>query len=224
MEETEMQRNTENEIEEIQEETLPGEEPKTPENREEETRKEAPQEEEKQEEEKQEEPISRKAEKKAARELPELRRRLAEAEEKADAAEKKNAELSDKYLRLAAEYDNFRRRTAAERQGAYTDGMGDTLEKILPLVDNLDRAALYEDADKVAKGVAMISRAAADALTALGVEEFGAVGDTFDPNLHNAVMHVEEEGRAEGEITAVHQKGYKKGDRILRYAMVTVAN
>lgn len=224
MEETEMQRNTENEIEEIQEETLPGEEPKTPENREEETRKEEVQEEEKQEEEKQEEPISRKAEKKAARELPELRRRLAEAEEKADAAEKKNAELSDKYLRLAAEYDNFRRRTAAERQGAYTDGMGDTLEKILPLVDNLDRAALYEDADKVAKGVAMISRAAADALTALGVEEFGAVGDTFDPNLHNAVMHVEEEGRAEGEITAVHQKGYKKGDRILRYAMVTVAN
>lgn len=224
MEETEMQRNTENEIEEIQEETLPGEEPKTPENREEETRKEEAQEEEKQEEEKQEEPISRKAEKKAARELPELRRRLAEAEEKADAAEKKNADLSDKYLRLAAEYDNFRRRTAAERQGAYTDGMGDTLEKILPLVDNLDRAALYEDADKVAKGVAMISRAAADALTALGVEEFGAVGDTFDPNLHNAVMHVEEEGRAEGEITAVHQKGYKKGDRILRYAMVTVAN
>ena len=164
MEETEMQRNTENEIEEIQEETLPGEEPKTPENREEETRKEEAQEEEKQEEEKQEEPISRKAEKKAARELPDLRRRLAEAEEKADAAEKKNAELSDKYLRLAAEYDNFRRRTAAERQGAYTDGMGDTLEKILPLVDNLDRAALYEDADKVAKGVAMISRAAADAL------------------------------------------------------------
>lgn len=219
MEETEMQRNTENEIEEIREETLPSEEPKTPENREEETRQDAPQEEEKQ-----EEPISRKAEKKAARELPELRRRLAEAEEKADAAEKKNAELSDKYLRLAAEYENFRRRTAAERQGAYTDGMGDTLEKILPLVDNLDRAALYEDADKVAKGVAMISRAAADALTALGVEEFGAVGDSFDPNLHNAVMHVEEEGRAEGEITAVHQKGYKKGDRILRYAMVTVAN
>ena len=224
MEETEMQRNTENEIEEIQEETLPGEEPKTPENREEETRKEEAQEEETQEEQTQEEPISRKAEKKAARELPELRRRLAEAEEKADAAEKKNAELSDKYLRLAAEYDNFRRRTAAERQGAYTDGMGDTLEKILPLVDNLDRAALYEDADKVAKGVAMISRAAADALTALGVEEFGAVGEPFDPNLHNAVMHVEEEGRAEGEITAVHQKGYKKGDRILRYAMVTVAN
>lgn len=210
MEETEMQRDVNNEKEEWREEVAPGEETPIPEEG-------AP-------EGSTEEAVSRKAEKKAARELPELRRRLAEAEEKLTAAEKKNAELSDKYLRLGAEYENFRRRTATDRQTAYTDGMADTLEKILPLVDNLGRAALYEDAAKVAEGLAMISRAAADALTSLGVEEFGAVGETFDPNLHNAVMHVEEEGRAEGEITAVHQKGYKKGDRILRYAMVTVAN
>lgn len=134
------------------------------------------------------------------------------------------AELEDKHLRLAAEYDNFRRRAATERQAAYTDGLEGALTKLLPILDNLERAAMYREADKVAEGLAMISSAAADAVASLGVETFGEVGESFDPALHNAVMHEEDESRGEGEISAVHQKGYRKGERILRYAMVTVAN
>ena len=134
------------------------------------------------------------------------------------------AELNDKHLRLAAEYDNFRRRAAAERQAAYTDGLEGALTKLLPVLDNLERAAMYREADKVAEGLALIATAADEAIASLGVEKFGEVGETFDPALHNAVMHVEDEEHGEGEITAVHQKGYRKGERILRYAMVTVAN
>ena len=141
-----------------------------------------------------------------------------------EALEAALAELNDKHLRLAAEYDNFRRRAAAERQAAYTDGLEGALGKLLPILDNLERAAMYREADKVAEGLGLIAAAANEAMASLGVEKFGEVGDTFDPALHNAVMHEEDEARGEGEITAVHQKGYRKGERILRYAMVTVAN
>ena len=134
------------------------------------------------------------------------------------------AELNDKHLRLAAEYENFRRRATAERQAAYTDGLEGALSKLLPILDNLERAAMYRETDKVAEGLALIATAADEAMASLGVEKFGEVGETFDPALHNAVMHVEDEEHGEGEITAVHQKGYRKGERILRYAMVTVAN
>lgn len=159
----------------------------------------------------------KKSDRKLLRELSALEKKLGEAE-------KEKEELADKHLRLAAEYDNFRRRAAAERTAAYTDGLEGALEKLLPILDNLERAALYRDAERVAEGLAITARAAAEAFAALGVEEFGAVGETFDPNLHNAVMHVEDEEKGEGEIAEVHQKGYKKGERILRYAMVTVAN
>ena len=162
--------------------------------------------------------------KKLMRELLETQKRLNAAEEALKEAEDAAAAQNDKYLRLAAEYDNFRRRTAAEKQAAYTDGLEGALEKLLPILDNLERAALYSDGEKVAEGIAMTAKAAAEALAALGVEAFGEAGETFDPGLHNAVMHTEEEGRGEGEIAAVHQKGYRKGERILRYAMVTVAN
>ncbi len=162
--------------------------------------------------------------KKLSRELASAKRKLEDAEKALALAAEKEKELADKHLRLAAEYENFRRRATAERTAAYTDGLEGALEKLLPILDNLERASLYSDAEKVAEGLSMTLRAATDALTALGVEIFGEVGDTFDPALHNAVMHVEDEEHTEGEITAVHQKGYKKGDRILRYAMVTVAN
>ena len=155
--------------------------------------------------------------KKIARELLEAQKKLAEAEAAA-------ADAADKHLRLAAEYDNFRRRAAAEKAAAYTDGLEGALEKLLPIFDNLERAAMYHEADKVAEGLVLIAKSAADALAALSVETFGEVGDAFDPNLHNAVMHVEDDTLGESVISAVHQKGYKKGDRILRYAMVTVAN
>ena len=165
-----------------------------------------------------------KGSKKLLRELLETQKRLNAAEEALKEAEDAAAAQNDKYLRLAAEYDNFRRRAAAEKQAAYTDGLEGALEKLLPILDNLERAALYSDGEKVAEGIAMTAKAAAEALAALGVEAFGEAGETFDPGLHNAVMHTEEEGRGEGEIAAVHQKGYRKGERILRYAMVTVAN
>lgn len=162
--------------------------------------------------------------KKTARELLETQKKLADAEAKLADAEKAAAEAADKHLRLAAEYDNFRRRAAAERTAAYTDGLEGALEKLLPILDNLERAAMYRDADKVAEGLALIAKSASEALAALSVETFGEVGDEFDPNLHNAVMHIEDEALGSSVISAVHQKGYKKGERILRYAMVTVAN
>ena len=162
--------------------------------------------------------------KKIARELLEAQKKLADAEARLTAAEAAAAEAADKHLRLAAEYDHFRRRATAERSAAYTDGLEGALEKLLPIFDNLERAALYNEADKVAEGLVLIAKSASEALAALSVETFGEVGDAFDPNLHNAVMHVEDDSLGEGVISAVHQKGYKKGERILRYAMVTVAN
>ena len=156
--------------------------------------------------------------------LLELQSKLSKCEESLAAERAAAAELADKHLRLAAEYENFRRRSVAEKAAAYTDGLEGALTKILPILDNLERAALYQDAAGVSEGLALTARSATEALASLGVEEFGKEGESFDPNLHNAVMHVEDDGRGEGEISAVHQKGYKKGDRILRYAMVTVAN
>ena len=138
-----------------------------------------------------------------------------------------NAEIKekdDKYLRMAAEYDNFRRRSREEKDALYESSLGDTVEALLPIIDNLERAALYDDGEKVKEGLAMTAKAAQSALEALGVESFGAVGEAFDPNLHNAVLHIEDDTLGEGEIVEVFQKGYKKGKRIIRFAMVKVAN
>ncbi len=134
------------------------------------------------------------------------------------------AELNDKHLRMAAEYDNFRRRSREEKDGIYESSLGDTVSALLPIIDNLERAALYDDGEKVKEGLAMTAKAATQALESLGVESFGSVGESFDPNLHNAVLHVEDESLGDGEIIEVFQKGYKKGKRIIRFAMVKVAN
>lgn len=134
------------------------------------------------------------------------------------------AEKDDKYLRMAAEYDNFRRRSREEKQATYNDAMADTVSNLLPIIDNLERAALYDDAEKVKEGLVMIAKACEGALTSLGVEEIGRVGEKFDPNLHNAVMHIDDENYGEGEIVEVFQKGYKKGNKIIRFAMVKTAN
>ncbi len=138
--------------------------------------------------------------------------------------EGKLAECEDKHLRMAAEYENFRRRSREEHEGVYASAVGDTVAELLPIIDNLERAEGFTDADKVREGLVMISSSVAGALSKLGVEAFGAVGDKFDPNLHNAVMHEENEELGEGEITAVFQKGYKKGNKIIRFAMVKTAN
>ena len=138
--------------------------------------------------------------------------------------EKYNAE-HDAYLRLAAEYDNFRKRTAKEKESSYLSGKSDAVAKLLPVYDNLERALNQETADTAyKKGVEMTMTELVKIFTGLGVEIFGEVGETFDPNLHNAVMHIESEELAENTISAVFQKGFKLGDKIVRFAMVQVAN
>ena len=133
-------------------------------------------------------------------------------------------EKDDKYLRLAAEYDNFRRRSREEKDATYNTAMADTVTELLPIIDNLERAAAFDDGDKVREGLKMIASTVAASLAKLGVEEFGIVGDKFDPNLHNAVMHDEDDTDRENEITDVFQKGYKKGNKIIRFAMVKTVN
>lgn len=149
----------------------------------------------------------------------------AEIEKLKSELDEKNAELaaeSDKYMRMLAEYDNFRRRTAKEREGLYADAYSDAVSELLPIIDNLERAAMYSDAETVGKGVQMTLAAVKDVFAKIGVTEIEA--ETFDPNLHNAVMHVEDEAYGEGAIVEVLQKGYRKGDKIIRYSMVKVAN
>ena len=138
--------------------------------------------------------------------------------------EKYNAQY-DSYLRLAADYDNYRKRTAKEKDAAYGNGKADAIEKLLPVYDNLERALQQETADEAyKKGVEMTMTQLVGILTGLGVEIFGNVGDVFDPNLHNAVMHTEEDGVEENTITQVFQKGFKLGEKVIRFAMVQVAN
>ena len=133
-------------------------------------------------------------------------------------------EKDDKYLRMAAEYDNFRRRSREEKDQTYENAAQDTIAELLPIIDNLERAVGVTDADGILKGLEMTLKGADEALQKMGVEAFGAEGDQFDPNIHNAVMMVDDESKNSGEIVSVFQKGYKKGDKIIRYAMVTVAN
>ena len=138
--------------------------------------------------------------------------------------EKYNTE-HDAHLRLAAEYDNFRKRTAKEKEQSYTNGKSDAVEKLLPVYDNLERALNQPTEDAAyKKGVEMTMNELVKIFTGLGVEIFGQPGDAFDPNLHNAVMHTEEEGVEENTITLVFQKGFKIGEKIVRFAMVQVAN
>ena len=132
------------------------------------------------------------------------------------------AESQDRYLRLVAEYDNFRKRSAKEKEGIYADAYADCIGAILPVIDNLERALQYAEGDKVVEGVRMTMNQFADTLQKLGVEVIETT--SFDPTYHNAVMHVEDEAYGEGEIVDVFQKGYKKGDKVIRYAMVKVAN
>ena len=138
--------------------------------------------------------------------------------------EKYNAE-HDTYLRLAAEFDNFRKRTIKEKEASYGNGKSDAVAKFLPIYDNLERALKQETADAAfKKGVEMTMTELVKILNGLGVEIFGEVGDSFDPNLHNAVMHTESEELGENVVAQVFQKGFKIGDKVVRFAMVQVAN
>ncbi len=163
---------------------------------------------------------------KETKEVKKLRAEIAELTKKLEAAEAESAEMKDKYLRTLAEYDNFRKRSAKEREGVYADAVADSVTQLLPLFDNLKQAQQYADGDaaKVAEGVRMILSSVPDILGKMDVTEFGAPGETFDPTIHNAVLHVEDEEHGEGEILEVFQSGYRRGDKIIRYAMVRVAN
>ena len=164
-----------------------------------------------------EEKADKKKNKKLDAKIAELEKKLADADVAA-------AEQNDRYLRMAAEYDNFRKRSAKEKEGIYADAYADALKNILPMIDNLERAVGVEGAEALAKGLEMTLNGVAEALEKMGVEAFGAEGDIFDPNMHSAMMMVDDENHKEGEIVTVFQKGYRKGDKIIRYAMVTVAN
>ena len=138
--------------------------------------------------------------------------------------EKYNAER-DAHLRVAAEFDNFRKRTIKEKEASYGNGKADAVAKMLPVYDNLERALNQETTDAAyKKGVEMTMNELTKIFTSLGVEIFGNVGDPFDPNLHNAVMHIDSEELEENTISQVFQKGFKMGDKIVRFAMVQVAN
>ena len=138
--------------------------------------------------------------------------------------EKYNAE-HDAHLRLAAEYDNFRKRTIKEKDAAYGNGKAGAVEKLLPVYDNLERAVNQPCTDEAyKKGVEMTMTELVNIFNGLGVEIFGNVGDEFDPNIHNAVMHVDNEELGENTIAMVFQKGFKIGDKVVRFAMVQVAN
>ena len=132
---------------------------------------------------------------------------------------------TDKYLRLTVEYENFRKRSQREKEAVYPDAVAATVEKFLQVVDNFERAMACETQDKeYKKGVDLIYSSLLDTLQKLQVEAYAQVGDSFEPELHNAVMHVEDENFGENVISAVFQKGYKIGERVIRHAMVQVAN
>ncbi len=151
-------------------------------------------------------------------------KKVRELEAKVAELEAAVAERDDKYLRVCAEYDNFRRRSAKEREGVYSDAYADAVNALLPVIDNLGRAVGCEDAKALADGLALILKSADEGLAKLGIEEIKAVGETFDPERHYAVMHIEDENYGENEIVEVLGKGYIRGDKVIRYAMVKVAN
>lgn len=135
------------------------------------------------------------------------------------------AAVNDKYLRMIAEYDNYRKRSDKEKSGIYASAYADAVKDILPIGDNLARASAFSDPESVKKGMAMIVKSFDEALKKMGLAEIEVQsGDAFDPELHNAVMHVEDESYGENVVVEVLQRGYKYGDRVIRYAMVKVAN
>ncbi len=157
-----------------------------------------------------------------------LAKQVAELSEKLEAKEKELVEANDKFIRLAAEYDNYRRRSTKEKETSFGDGKADAIERILPVLDNLDRAMAAvpesEEAKKYHEGVKMVIRQFKEVLTKAGVSEIEAVGQPFNPNIHNAVMHVDDESLGENVVVEEFQKGYMLGDRVIRHSMVKVAN
>lgn len=151
---------------------------------------------------------------------------IAEETVQEDKTAEELARTKDSLLRVMAEYDNFRKRSQKEKEQAYGDSKASAISEFLPVYDNFLRAmdASADDAEAFKKGMDMIFTQFGDTLTKLGVEPFGEKGDAFDPNIHNAVMHGEDEELPENSVSDVFSKGYKMGDRIIRPAVVKVVN
>ena len=147
-------------------------------------------------------------------------------EEAAPEEKSEENEWKDKYVRLYADFENYKKRTAKESLSSYTNGKVAAIEELLPVVDNFDRAteAIGDDDSQLAQGVKMVAKQLYDALDKLGVKPIEAKGQKFDPNLHNAVMHIEDEAYGENEVAEELLKGYVCGDKVIRYSMVKVAN
>ena len=150
----------------------------------------------------------------------------AEAETKTEEApQEQSAPVDDRYLRLAAEYDNYRKRTAKEKEALWSSAKADTAAAFLPVYDNLERAIKQETADEAyKKGVEMTMNQLKEVFAKLGIEEIPALGEQFDPNLHNAVMHIDDENLGENVVAQVFQAGFRCGEKVIRFAMVQVAN
>ena len=150
----------------------------------------------------------------------------AQESDKVAELEKDLAAAKEAHIRTLAEYDNYRKRTAKEKENTWVDAKAVCLAELLPMLDNFDRALGVTDSDfeSYKKGVEMIYQGFCETLKKLGVEAFGEEGDEFDPNFHSAVMHVEDESLGENVLAQVFSKGYKLGDKVLRPAMVKVAN
>lgn len=167
-------------------------------------------------------PVKSDKEKDLKRKLKKLEAEAADLHRQIDEAKEAAEQDKDKYLRMMAEYDNFRKRSAKEKEGIYADAYSDCVKTLLPVLDNLERAEACDQLDALKKGVEMTLKEFRDALSKLGVTEVET--ERFDPNLHNAVMHIEDDSYGESAIVEVFQKGYQKDGKIIRYAMVKVAN
>ena len=143
-----------------------------------------------------------------------------EVEELKKTVEEKN----EMFLRIAAEYENYRKRTAKEKEGLYGDAYIDAVTQLLPILDNLERAVAFAESGNLTEGVNLTLNMFKETFTKMGVEEIVTENAEFDPNLHNAVMHVDDESVGENMIVETFSKGYKRGDKVIRYAMVKVAN
>ena len=171
---------------------------------------------------------TKKSDKKDKKVQKALEKQLADALKAEDEAKKEKDAVNDTYLRMMAEYDNFRKRVQKEKETLFTDGLADAVEKLLPVLDNLDRAAATEvttdEAKAVLDGVNKVLDQAKEIFGKMGVTEIPAKGEKFDPELHNAVMHEDDPDSDESIVSEVFMKGYKMGDKVIRYSMVKVVN
>ena len=170
------------------------------------------------------EEIGKKEKKHLKKKISELEAKLQSAEAEAAKYKAELNEKDDKYLRLLAEFDNYKKRTAKEAESRYSAAYEDAVEALLPVFDNIERAAEYASDESSKSGLTLIISNFKDILSKMGVEQFGEPGDEFDPAIHNAAMHVEDENLGENVLAGVFLKGYKKGDKIIRHATVKVAN